>query len=264
MPNQYPLPVAWSGILVDDEGHPADIADRASEALRIIWKEQADEVEATACDRLGVKSLREYFSRPAGFFADHLRRYSKSARKAPIYWPLSTASGGYTLWLYYSRLSSQTLYTAINDFVEPKLKEVAKEEATLRAKGASRSRSEEKHLEVLLAFESELAELRDVLQSLASTYKPNQDDGVQITAAPLWQLFRFKPWQKVLRDTWVKLENEEYDWSHLAMSYWPERVAAKCRRDKSLAIAHGLEDLYLESDDAPKGRRRGTASVREL
>jgi hypothetical protein len=30
------------------------------------------------------------------------------------------------------------------------------------------------------------------------------------------------------------------------MSYWPDRVREKCRTDKSLAIAHGLEELYEE------------------
>ena len=58
------------------------------------------------------------------FFPFHLQRYSKSRRKAPIYWPLSTASGSYTLWLYYPSLTSQTLYTAVNDFIDPKLKQV--------------------------------------------------------------------------------------------------------------------------------------------
>ena len=70
------------------------------------------------------------------------------------------------------------------------------------------------------------------------------NDGVQITAAPLWKLFQHKPWQKVLKETWGKLEKGDYDWAHLAYSYWPERVKDKCRTDKSLAIAHGLEDLY--------------------
>jgi hypothetical protein len=64
---------------------------------------------------------------------------------------------------------------------------------------------------------------------------------VQISAAPLWPLFRHKPWQKVLKDTWAKLEKGDYDWAHLAMNYWPERVREKCKTDKSLAIAHGLE-----------------------
>lgn len=36
--------------------------------------------------------------------------------------------------------------------------------------------------------------------------------------------FRNKPWQKVLKDTLAKLEKGDYDWAHLAMDYWPERV----------------------------------------
>jgi hypothetical protein len=101
----------------------------------------------------------------------------------------------------------------------------------------------------------ELIELRDTLLQLAPHYKPNHDDGVQITAAPLWPLFRHKPWQKVLKETWEKLSKGDYDWAHLAMSYWPDRVREKCRTDKSLAIAHGLEDLYIEPEAKPKKPR---------
>ena len=39
------------------------------------------------------------------------------------------------------------------------------------------------------------------------------------------------------------------------MNYWPERVREKCKTDKSLAIAHGLEHLYIESEAAPKKAR---------
>ena len=94
--------------------------------------------------------------------------------------------------------------------------------------------------------------MRDELLRLAPTWKPNHDDGVQITAAPLWRLFRHRPWQTVLRDTWEKLERGDYDWAHLAMDYWPDRVREKCRTDKSLAIAHDLEHLY----EPPPGRTR--------
>ena len=81
---------------------------------------------------------------------------------------------------------------------------------------------------------------------IAPGWHPNHDDGVQITAAPLWPLFRHKPWQKILKETLAKLEKGDYDWAHLAMSYWPDRVRTKCQTDKSLAIAHGLEALYVE------------------
>ena len=78
---------------------------------------------------------------------------------------------------------------------------------------------------------------------------------MQITAAPLWSLFRNKAWQKVLKDSWDKLEKGDYDWTQLAMTYWPARVREKCKTDKSLAIAHGLEDLYLELPATPKKTR---------
>jgi hypothetical protein len=194
------------------------------------------------------------------FFPFHLKQYSKSRRKAPIYWPLSTTSGNYTLWVYYPSLTSQTLYTAINDFLEPKLKQISSETAALRNKGTARTREEEKQFEELQSFELELIEFRDILLKIAQNYHPNHDDGVQITASSLWPLFRHKPWQKVLKDTWKKLEKGDYDWAHLAMNYWPERVRAKCKTDKSLAIAHGLEELYEEPPEQPKKtRRRGKA-----
>lgn len=231
---------AHGGILVDDPGHAHDLVRIAERVLERV------EMPVPA-------ELRRWLQKD--FFPFHLQRYSKSRRKAPIYWPLSTASGSYTLWLYYPSLTSQTLYTAINDFVEPKLAEVETEAATLRNKGSARSRDEEKRLEALSTLEAELRDLRDQLQAVAPQYHPNHDDGVQITAAPLWPLFRHKPWQKVLRDTWAKLEKGDYDWAHLAMTYWPERVREKCRHDKSLAIAHGLEELYVESPAAPRGVR---------
>ena len=87
-------------------------------------------------------------------------------------------------------------------------------------------------------------ELRDTLLTIAPSYKPDQDDGVQITAAPLWQLFRHRPWRKILKETWKNLERGDYDWAKLAMAYWPERVQEKCVTDRSLAIAHDLEHLY--------------------
>jgi hypothetical protein len=80
---------------------------------------------------------------------------------------------------------------------------------------------------------------------------------VLISAAPLWKLFRLKKWQKAPQNCWKKLEQGDYDWAHLAYSTWPDRVREKCKRDKSLAIAHDLEALYVEpSDTTAKQRKR--------
>lgn len=216
------------GFLVDDLGHPHDLTRLIESVLELV-------------DVPVPPGIRRWLQRD--FFKEHLKQYSKSRRKAPIYWPLATASGSYTLWIYYPKLTAQTLYTTVNDFVEPKLKSVTQTVQSLRSR-SNRSGVEEKELERAQDFELELTELRDTLLEIAKNYKPNHDDGVQITAAPLWSLFRHKPWQKLLKDTWKKLENGDYDWAHLAMNYWPERVREKCKTDKSLAIAHGLEDVF--------------------
>ncbi len=94
----------------------------------------------------------------------------------------------------------------------------------------------------------------ELLRVAELPYKPNLDDGVQITAAPLAKLFELKAWRKVLESTWKNLEKGEYDWAHLAYSIWPDRVRGKCKTDRSLAIAHGLEDLCAV-EAAPKKRR---------
>lgn len=233
-----------SAILVDDQGHQDDLPRLIEEVLARVQTDVPGDV-------------RRWLQRD--FFPLHLMQYSKSRRKAPIYWPLSTSSGSYTLWVYYPSLMSQTLYTAVNDFVEPKLKQVARDAAALREKGSGRSRDDEKAFEALQSLELELIELRDALLRIAPTYRPNHDDGVQITAAPLWPLFQHKPWQKVLTDTWMKLEKGDYDWAHLAMAYWPERVREKCKTDKSLAITHDLEQLYEPSSSAEGGKRKKKA-----
>ncbi|MGC3874314.1 hypothetical protein ACPF7Z_13715, partial [Halomonas sp. GXIMD04776] len=234
--------------LTDSGGHEHDLPRLMVDVLETV-NAQVDE------------DLRRWLRRD--FFKYHLQQYSKSRRKAPIYWPLATASGSYTLWVYYPALTDQTLFTAVNDFVEPKLKQVDGELGNLRLAGASRSRKDEKRLEELSDFRDELADLCDTLLRIAPDYKPNHDDGVQISAAPLWPLFRHRPWQNVLRDTWERLEQGDYDWAHLAMAYWPERVREKCISDKSLAIAHDLEHLYVEPEPAPKktrGRKKSTGS----
>ncbi len=251
----YPLAIDLDGILVDDEGHAEDIERRVREAIQVIWGECADAFEQEACAILGVRSLREYFRNTNKFFADHLKRYSKSRRVAPIYWPLSTPSGSYTLWLYYHRLTDQTLYTCVNDFVDPKLKQVAEEASRLRQK-SGRTTADERDLERLSNLELELKDFRAELLQIAAFWKPNLNDGVQITAAPLRKLFRHSQWQKRLKEAWEKLEAGAYDWAHLAYSIWPERVREKCRTDKSLAIAHDLEQLY-EEPPAKASKQRG-------
>ena len=55
------------------------------------------------------------------------------------------------------------------------------------------------------------------------------------------------PWE-----TWGALIRGECDWAHLAMRLWPERVIPKCAEDRSLAIAHGLEEVFWFEDEEGK------------
>jgi hypothetical protein len=72
--SEYPLRIAWNGILVDDPGFNGsqpnrdDIIRRVREVFELLWKDKAHEIEQEACDILGVSDLRDYFRKPAKFF----------------------------------------------------------------------------------------------------------------------------------------------------------------------------------------------------
>jgi hypothetical protein len=263
--SDYPLRIAWNGILVDDPGfngdrpHRNDIVRRVREVFDLLWKEKAHEIEQEACDILGISDLRDYFRKPAKFFQDHLKRYSKSRRKAPIYWPLSTASGSFTIWIYYHRLNDQTLYAAVNKYVEPKTSEIerglAQIEDELKAASGGEATRLRDRLNETQTYLGELRDLRDeLLRITALPYKPNLNDGVIINAAPLTGLFNLRSWANDTKKIWDKLNKGDYDWAHLAYTIWPDRVRNVCKKDRSIAIAHGLEELC--EVEAPKTKKR--------
>lgn len=258
----YPLDLPWDGVLVDDHENPNDVVGHVRRVLSEICSERAESVEIEICQSLEVSDFREYIRRPSLFFADHLSRHSKSRRQAPIYWPLSTPSSRYTLWLYYPRLTAQTLHQCIADFLVPKLKGIAAEIQMLRSSNGSQSR-----LEDLLEMEDELNDMHAEIERIIKLpYVPNPNDGVLITASPLWKLFRLPKWQKDLKQCWEELKGGDYDWAHLALSIWPDRVRQKCKTDRSLAIAHKLENLCELRQPKPKvkkGRGKQESLVKE-
>ena len=246
-----------NGILVDDITNQNDIIKYLREAIGLCWSvDIVSDIEQELCEILKVKSLREYFRNQNLFFSNHLQKYSNSHRITPIYWPISIKSCNYTIWIYYPNLSSQTLYTCINDFIEPKIRQLRENIRILQSLPV-RSNKEEKDYEGLVTFESELCEFKDNLLAIAKSWKPNHEDGVQLTASPLWMVTYNKTWSKILKETWEKLEAGEYDWAHLALSIWPDRVVRASHKDHSYAIAHDLEDALWEEVEVTRRLRGG-------
>ena len=210
--------IAWDGILVDDATHQADIVTRVREVLTLLWGDQADAIEREACDILGVNSLRDYFRDPRrGFFAFHIKRYSKSRRKAPIYWLLQSEKRNYAIWLYIHRLRPDALFAAGRDYADAKVALEQGRLEELRAgldalSGAARHRRE-REIERQSNLVAEVTEFRNRLDTVALLkLPPDLNDGVVIGIAPLWELV---PWKEA-QWTWEKLIAGEYPWSTMA------------------------------------------------
>ncbi|MGV8119622.1 MAG: BREX-1 system adenine-specific DNA-methyltransferase PglX [Candidatus Xenobiia bacterium LiM19] len=221
IPADYPIVIDADGILVDDEAHSDDIVRRVRDVLALLWKERAGDIEKEACEILCVKGLREYFAKPGkgGFFDDHIKRYSKSRRKAPIYWLLQSSKKNYSLWLYYHRLDKDMLFKALENYVRPKiqreenrLSELRQKKATLGDSGGREVKNLDKEIERGDAFLSELIDFREKLEKAAKFYLvPDLNDGVVLNIAPLWELV---PWSEA-KKYWDELMKGSYEWSSI-------------------------------------------------
>ena len=231
------IAAAPNGIAHLDEGHDADLVN--------LMETTIDGVRET---QLNFADVRESLANE--FFADHIAVYSQSGRSAPIYWQIGPSSGSYSVWLYYERLNDDTIYTVLNDYVSPKLKHEQRNLMILiEDSGPHASSSQRREIDIHHGFVTALTAFRDELTRLAPLWHPNLDDGVVINFAPLWRLLpRNRVWQKECRKIWDALVKGAYDWAHLAMHLWPERVLPKCVDDRSLAIAHDLEDEFWYED----------------
>jgi hypothetical protein len=215
----YAIKLDQDGILVDDPDHPDDIIRRIRNVLEVIWSDNADAIEQEACEILGVKDLRDYFRKPSngGFWQDHIKRYSKSRRKAPIYWLLQSSKKNYALWLYYHRLDKDILFKAQTQYVEPKLNLENNKLNQLNSQRAGLSGSDLKKLEKTIekqdSFVSELQDFLDKLKRATNlNLEPDLNDGVVLNIAPLWELV---PWGEA-KKYWQELTQGKYEWSSIS------------------------------------------------
>ncbi len=238
------------GIALLDTGHPRDLPALVAAALDLMLG-AAGAREVIAVGAGG--DLRKFLERD--FFTRwHARWYSKSRRKAPVYWPLQSARRSYGCYLFHERIDHAILHTLLRDYVDVKLNalrlQIGDAEARLEGlEGSARKRAAREIAE----RQKVLAEVQDFARTmeaiLEAGYEPAPawiDDGVILRMAPLWELIPI--WKSEPKKYWARLQKGQYDWSHVAMHYWPERVRAACRENKSFAIAHGHPEWYAEDE----------------
>jgi hypothetical protein len=268
-PSGYPLDLPSSAMLVVDRADP-DLTDRPlSDALARVWPEASPDAVTQLSSVLRVDHLSSYLSDPgaSGFFTDHARRYSKGRRRAPLYSWFGTASGTFGVLLMAPAATADTLFILRNEILTPRL---ARAE---RAAEAARSEIGEKGTaathSVLATAEALVAELRafaSELDRIVPLWAPSIDDGVVVNAAPFFRLMPHRESRAKAEASWKELCDGDLDWARLAMRLWPERVVPKCAKDRSLAIAHGLEDVFwVEGTDGKwTARKTPTRSIDEL
>jgi hypothetical protein len=207
---------------------------------------------------LGTKrSLREWLA--VDLFKDvHKGMYENR----PIHWPLSSAGKTFVAWVNIHRMGPSTLQLLLADHLQPTLRRLDGRLADLRAArdgaDAKAAKQAEKRYPKLLKAQEELRDfIRDVEECADrgppptdpkcppreqdARYAPDLDDGVMINSAALWPLLepQWKDPKRWYKELALAEGRKDYDWSHLAMRYWPERVDAKCQEDPSLGVAHG-------------------------
>ena len=136
----------------------------------------------------------------------------------------------------------------------------------VQSSGGSPSARERREIEAQETFVEELRVLLEEVKRVAPLWRPTLDDGIVLVMSPLWRLVPHKAWQRELKKKWAELAAGKYDWAQLAMHLWPERVVPKCSEDRSLAIAHGLEDVFWVEDEDGKWqpRKDPTTAVDDL
>jgi hypothetical protein len=257
---------APDGLLVSDSKHPLDITGKSLQALEIMLGEDgAKEVIEAGCGKGDSEAqLRSFLD--GDFWAYHMQLY----RNRPVYWPLETdtrkASCRYRIWCFHEKLTSDTLFKVQKlasekmNLLNARVGELQENMRTAGSKKEARNYEKQKEetelfIDTLKAF---IKALNDIANGTGDTltgwergtgYKPHIDDGVVINAAPLWPLLpKWKQSNKrILKETWEKMAGgDDLDWAEQAMEYWPTRVTETCRRNKSIAIAHGFERMKDE------------------
>jgi hypothetical protein len=215
LPPDCPLSLPEDGLLIDEPGHPWNICSHIRAAAEGCFG--SDERLDAAVSVLSKGSSLESYVK-ASFFKDHLSRYSKSRRKAPVYWPLTVPSKNWGVWSYAPTLTRETLYAIATEarrrerLAADVIARLRREQQDGGDRPYARETAEELDAEERLAEELRL--FRAEAERIAGLgWQPNLDDGIVLCAAPLADLLPAWPDAKKARD---ELRKGQHDWAAVA------------------------------------------------
>lgn len=211
-PPDYLIKLPHGGLLVDQAGHDWDIGklvERAGEALFDSDGPLRDALEVLMTRPDLAKFLRTQF------FNGHLKMYSVSRRKAPIYWQLQVPSKTWGIWLYAPKLSREMLFAIVRE-AEQRQRLAERHMDRLQREAVSkdtgrRASQVAKEMEIEQNLAVELARFRAEAERIANIgWEPDLDDGMVLNAALLADLFPAWPDAVEYRD---ELKKGRYEWS---------------------------------------------------
>ncbi len=218
-PPSYGFDLPPGQILLDQPGHPWDIVQRVTDAASQ-FVDDVDRLLADLMRHLAGRDLRDHLRKH--FFKGHLTRYTKSRRRAPIYWPLHTPSRRWGLWLYAPSLTRETLYaveaaaTARLQAAQTAIRRLSGNQAEGTAGLSVRRTAAALDAEQQLA--EELTRFRQEAERVAGLgWEADLDDGIVLCAAPLAGLFA--AWPQAAKER-ANLKAGKYPWA--SVSRWAE------------------------------------------
>lgn len=257
VPADYPIAPPANGIA---EGGPAagSLGHRVREVMHTLWGDNASDIEYELSQLIGCDDLLEWIDSPTGFFDYHFRRYTKSRRRAPIYWPIAAPHGEQVYWLYYPRLTQDTLPAIVLRCDRHIATATGEMQSAMLAHDTATENRQRQRIDALRTLNDHIAAV------VALPYKPCHDDGVPVTAAPLRELFAHRSWREECEKNWKALSSGDYDWAHLAYAIHPADIRQKAKHDWCLALTHGLEQLCECKPKERKTRKKNKAVTLEM
>jgi hypothetical protein len=165
-------------------GGSKELDDRVSGALTVMLgetgaEEVIHELTQNAC------CLKRFLAHD--YYRWHVRRY----HKRPVYWLLQSPRGRICFYLFFERMTAETLRNLWENYVKPLTRDTTAED--------------------IIAF------ARRLQRVIEHGYTLYPDDGILLNLAPLWELM--PAWFHEPCKTWKALQQGEYAWSNQARQW---------------------------------------------